>query len=405
MSDLEGPGGEARRQAETWGSASDSAHVYQSRGSQYISHSHVYLHDGVGAAEGATARPGAHGSALERTRERVDLLIRTLSLTHAESQARCAELAGEARRARAEGRAEALAEVQEQLRAAELRVMKAQRMMREAELAREKTEALLTEAQRELALRRRAEERREEERARGNATPGTDPESARRDEEGEQFTELLDRVEAELGAVRDDLRSLGEGMPGHGGARPAARVIEGHLVRQPEEDDVSSHTIPLRGTDAAAKAPRDLFASRAFSAPPAVPLARNAATYVPGPPRRFLIGVAWVVSVIPPCVLMFIVTAIRAEYATEPAVWGAIAFTVVTVLGGVVLYALTLVVAGGVVLGMLDRGSEAGAALVGFAMCLGGSLGLLVASFWTPLTWPGPAGAWGRALASAVGWG
>ncbi|MEV2195364.1 hypothetical protein AB0I02_31015 [Streptomyces phaeochromogenes] len=414
MSDVEGPGRDARRQAETWASATDNAQVYQSGGAQYIAN--LNFQGGGGASEEVMAQAGAHSSALERTQERVGLLIRTLSLTQAEWQARCAELAGEARRARAEGRAQALAEAQEQLRAAEDRVIRAQRMMREAELARERTEALLTEAQRELALRRRAEERREEEQAQGTVALRTDQEAARAlrlDEEGEQFTELLERAEAELGAVHDDLRSLGEELTGQSGGdpEPDARVIEGLVVRQagPGEGEAADGSTALQGTPLGAQPPFDLSphsgVSLPTSAPTSAPRKPGPRTPVPGPPRRWLIGVAWVVSLIPPCVPMFVVTTNRAEYATDPTVGGAIAFTAVTVLVGVLLYLLTLALAALVLLGILDRDSEVGAGLFGAVVCLGGSLVLLVASFWTPLALPGPAGQWGRALASAVGWG
>lgn len=421
MSDVEGLGRDARRRAETWASATDNAQVYQSGGDQYIAN--LNFQGGGGASEEVMAQAGAHRSALERTQERVSLLIRTLSLTQAEWQARCAELAGEARRARAEGRAQALAEAQEQLRAAEDRVIRAQRMMREAELARERTEALLTEAQRELALRRRAEERQEEERAlreeeqaQGAVALRTDQEAARTlrlDEEGEQFTELLERAEAELGAVHDDLRSLGEKLTGQSGdgPEPDARVIEGLVVRQPGpgEGAAADGSTALQDTPLAPQPPVDLAPPNDVSLPTSTSTSAtrkpDPRAPVPGPPRRWRIRVACVIAVIPSGVPMLVVTTIRAEYATEPAVWGAIAFTTVTVLVGVLLYLLVLVLAMFVVLGMLGRDSEFEPTGTVGIVCLGGALVLLVASFWTPLSWPGPAGQWGRALASAVGWG
>jgi len=352
---------------------------------------------------------GTPGTALERTQERVDLLIRVLSLTQAEWQARCAELAEEAQRARAEGRAQALAEVQEHLRAAELRVMKAQRMMREAEQEREKTEALLTQAQRELALRRRAQEREEEEKARRREAAWADGESAhaaRLNEEGEQFTQFLERAEAELGAVRADLRSLGEELPGHDSGQTGERVIEGQWTRGPAQGDgsVDGASNSSRSDDTAVHAPRGRLASNGEREATSTSAGSDRRTPVPGPPRRFLIGVAWALCAIPPWFPMLVVTSNRTAYASDSSLWAVVPFTLVTVIVGAVAWLLSLLLAGSVC-DMLNRDSESGAVMVGCAVFLLGSLLFLVLSFWTPLTWPGPAGAWGQGLASAVGLG
>lgn len=388
MSDLERPGPESGWQTEFRGRASDTGQVYQAGGSQYISH--VHLHGADGSSALATTQVGVRGVALQRTQERVSLLIRTLSLTEAEWQARCAELETQAQRARAEGRAEALAEVQEQLRAAELRVMKAQRMMGEAVREREKAEALLTQAQQELALRRRAEERREEERARsdGGGPRDDEPSSAAHPvEEGEQFTQFIEAVQAELGAVRDDLRLLGEGMPQQYGRNGGAQVIAGESVRRPETGWERAFQTPVQ--------PAQPWA--APTPPQRMP--------VPGPPRPFKIVVAWTLSTVPPLIAMLIVTANRAAYASHASLWKVIPFTGATLLVGLVALALTLFLAGSAVFDALDRDSEANAGLLGCAIFVLGTPVLLLTAFWTPLTWPGPAGAWGRGLASAMGLG
>ncbi|MFI1069893.1 hypothetical protein [Streptomyces puniciscabiei] len=368
--------------AEFKADAADKAHVYQARGSQYISQSNWYVFGADGASNASLIRPGERGAALERTHKRANLLIQALQLTEAEWQARCAELEEEARRARAEGRAEALAEMEEQLRAAELRVMKAQEMMRDAVREREKAETLLTQAQQELALRRRAEERRAAERMRTGEVPSS---AARLREEGEQFTEFLERAAAELGALRDDLRVLGDEAAVRGGTQPA-QVIEGQWTRAGKADT------PARAT-----------AVRSPAAP--APAQGTRREPVPGPPRRFLIALAWTVCAIPPWIPMLVVTANRAAYASGGSLWKTVPFTVVTVLLGAVAYLLGLLLAGVVTVEWLNRDSETAAVGLGCAMFGLGSAVLLLAAFWTPLTWPGPAGAWGKGLASFVGLG
>ncbi|MGW2522902.1 hypothetical protein ACWC09_39130 [Streptomyces sp. NPDC001617] len=393
MSGAEDPGGEVRRQPETWGSASDNGHVYQSKGSQFISH--VHLHGGAGAPEGATAQAGTHGRDLEHTQERVDLLIRALSLTQGEWQARCAELEEKARRAMAEGRAQALAEAQEQLRAAELRVMKAQQMMREAERERQRTQALLTRAQQELALRRRAEERRDEREARRRQAPRAEDEPARTaqlNEEGEQFTDILERAEAELGAVRNDLRRLSEETATQNRGNLADRVIEGQGLRHPAEGapPAPREAVPVRPAD-----------DGAISTP-----GRSGSVPVPASPawvffELFVVGVMCVLAMIPACIPMFVVTSVRAAYASGASLWKVVPFTIVTVLVGLAAWGLTH----GLAMWALEAGNPSDAVLSGVLAFALVEFAVTLASCWTPLTLPGPLGAWGRGLVSAVGVG
>ena len=404
MSDVEGPGRDVPRQAETWGSASDNGHVYQSRGSQFISYVHVY--GGAGASEGAMARAGTHERALEHTQERVDLLIRALSLTQADWQARCAELEEKARRAEAEGRAQALAEAQEQLMAAELRVMKAKQMMGEAQRERQRTEALLTQAQQELALRRRAEERRDEEEARRREAPRVADESesmAHLNEEGEQFTDFLERAQAELGAVRDDLRWLSEGATTQNRGNPADRVIEGQWSRHSAPDESPARAVPhsVQGNGVVAQ-------------PPPFPPASGyewRGTPTPARPRRSWGDVTtdamyYGLHVIPPWIPMLVVTSIRAAFASDASLWKAVPFTIGAVVVGVPAWLFFSLPAALPFLQLLVRGrSEIATDYFKGTILVVASLVPLVASFWTPLTWPGPLGAWGRGLASAFGVG
>ncbi|GGN68954.1 hypothetical protein GCM10011579_042790 [Streptomyces albiflavescens] len=98
-------------------------------------------------------------------------------------------------------------------------------MMREAEGERAKAEVLLAQAQQELARQRRAEERE-----RASSVPSEPADAVRDERETEQFAQLLERAEVELGAVRDELRQLSDEMKSHG-AEGRATVLVGETVR------------------------------------------------------------------------------------------------------------------------------------------------------------------------------
>jgi len=216
-SGLEGWGDSARGRSEAWGRASGNGQVYQSGGDQHVTHVYVTSE--------------ARGQAAHEARERADVVVQVLARAVGEWAARCEELEEQARRAKAEGRAEAHAEFAEKLRDAELRVIQAQRMMREAEEERAKAEALLTQAQQELARQRRTAER---ERA-ANAESRSADMASERQETG-QFAQLMEQAEAELGAVRDKLRLLSDEMHFDGGEqRPT--VVQGQVVDGEAMDD------------------------------------------------------------------------------------------------------------------------------------------------------------------------
>ncbi|MFJ8162821.1 hypothetical protein ACIRBY_18110 [Streptomyces sp. NPDC096136] len=209
----------------------------------------------------------------------------------------------QARRAKAEARAEAHAEFADRLRGAELLVMQAQRTVRKAEEERAKAEALLAQAQQELARRRRDVERD------GRGTPRTGPADSQRDrQEADEFSDVLARAEAQLGAVREELRQL-------------------------------------------------------------------------------------------------VVTTNRVAFRSDAGLWGVLLFTSGTALAGAVVVIFGTPLARKAATVMLDRDSEAGAGVPAFLLSIAASAVFLVAAFFTPLSWPGPAGAWGRGLATAVGLG
>ncbi|MFE0422115.1 hypothetical protein [Streptomyces sp. NPDC058953] len=345
----------------TYGRASDSAQVYQSGADQYVTHLHITV--------------AARSEAAHDARDRADVVVQGLTHAVGELKARCEELEEKARRAKAEGRAEAHAEFTERLRNAELSVIKAQRTMRQAEEERAKAEALLARARQELAKHRRAADRDEPDTPRA-ALVGPSP----ADREADQFSDLLERAEAELGSVREELRQLGEEINGRDHARAAERTIEGEWTSSPDPSPPPT----------AAPSP---------ARPSATPPKRQR----PGPPRRSLIGLVWLLCTLPPWIPVLVITANRAAFGSDASLWGVLPFAFFTVLGGAVLLLLALLLAGTAAMDMLNRKSEEGPGITAFLLTVVASAIFLLSAFFTPLTWPGPAGAWGRGLASLVG--
>ncbi|MEV7859388.1 hypothetical protein AB0O86_11260 [Streptomyces hirsutus] len=375
MSDLESGEGSARRRPGTWGRASDNAHVYQSGADQYVTHIHI-------AAE-------ARGQAADEARARADSVVQALTHAVGEWAARCQELEEQVRRAKSEGRAEAQAEFAKRLQDAELRVMQAQRVMREAEEERARAEAMLAQAQQELAQQRRAAERDRE-----AVAPLRDPVGFERDrQDTEQFSDLMERAKAELGAVREELRQLGEEINEQDGGRDTARVVAGQWARQP-----GAAGQPASARSAASNGNGGVPARRA----PAGTVRRTPA---PGPSRRLQGGVALVLCMLPPWVPVVVITANRAVYASEATPLQRASFTTVSVLLGAGASWLALAIVVLAVASLVDdwiserQGWVAAVCVLAVAVCL------FVAAFFTPLDWPGPAGEWGRELASLVGLG
>ncbi|MFF6814648.1 hypothetical protein ACFZAG_32875 [Streptomyces sp. NPDC012403] len=373
MSELGNGEGDALRPARTYGRASDNAQVIQSGGNQYVTNIHIVE---------------AQGEDVREARTRADKVVQALAHAVGEWMARCQELEEQAKRAKAEGRAEAHTEFAGKLRDAELRVMQAQRMMRQAEEERARAEALLARTQRELAR-----QRREAERDRDTA-PRHEPVGLASDrQDTEEFSDLLERAESELGAVREELRQLSEEINGQGGERDTPQVIEGEWTQ--------------RSGTAEQPTPARLVAPNGDGGVPVgrAPGGTSKRTPVPGPPRRLLIAGGWALCALPPWIPMLAVTVNRAAYASDASLWEVVPFTFFTALVGVVGCLLALVLAAIVTLGWLDRDSETNAGVFAFLLSVVASVALFVAGFFTPLDWPGPAGAWGRGLASFMGLG
>ncbi|MGC0377982.1 hypothetical protein [Streptomyces sp. SAI-229] len=360
---------------ETWGHASDNGQVYQSRANQYITHIHV--------AE-------ARSRTAHEARRRADVVVQVLTRAVGEWAARCQELEEQVRQARADGHAEAQAEFAERLKDAELRVMRAQSTMRQAEQERARAEELLAQAQMELARRRREAERdaaQEREATPLPAHPGLSQEA----QDSEGFSDLMERAEAELGVVREELRQLGEEIDGD---TVETEAVQGEwTVRhdgQPEEPGTAG---PVPGTPSGGVAPGRTSPTLAtFKRIPSL-----------GPPRLRRIGFVWLAWEVPATIPMLVVTANRAAYGTDAHVLVQALFTVGSVLAGAVALLMSAAVLAFFAEAFLTRESERRPGTDGVLMAVLVLLVLFVSAFFTPLDWPGPAGTWGSAVASLAG--
>ncbi|MFD7688106.1 hypothetical protein [Streptomyces sp. NPDC059781] len=206
--------GEARRHVEARGRASDDGQVYQSGADQYVTHIHI-----------AEARCRTAQEACQRA----DAVVHVLTRAVGELAARCQELEERAGSARAEGRAEARAEFAERLRDAELRVMRAQRVMWAAEEKRAEAEETLARARQEPARRPRTAEREQE------AASVRDPAVPARGWEGAEWLPgFVESARAELDAVREELRQLGEEADRGDGQWTAPVIVGGKWVQEPD---------------------------------------------------------------------------------------------------------------------------------------------------------------------------
>ncbi|MFC8389968.1 hypothetical protein [Streptomyces sp. NPDC057238] len=182
--------GEARGHAETWGRASGGGQVNQAGADQYVIHVHV-----------------------PEDRDRTD----------DEWAARCRELEEQVRNARAEGRAEARAEFAKRLRDAELRAVRAERIMREAEEKRARAEEMLARARQEPDSRRQTAEREQETASvRDSAGPAQDGEGVE-----ETGVPLVDALAAGGVMFREQLRRLGMVTGRRDGRGTAPRIVDG----------------------------------------------------------------------------------------------------------------------------------------------------------------------------------
>ncbi|MFF4395672.1 hypothetical protein [Streptomyces sp. NPDC001480] len=201
-------GGERIR---AYGCASENGLVIQSGANQYVTYIQLTVE---------------HEQAVLEARDRADHVVHTLTRAVGQLAMRCDDLEEKARRAKAEGRAEAHAEFAEKLKDAELHVLHTQQMMRAAQEARAETEKLLDEAYRELA-RLRGEAVGDAGTVAGAADAAGDSPETRR------FAHSMEQAEAKLGTVRDNLRQLSEEAHSRG-SEPPPGVVPGPRVVKPD---------------------------------------------------------------------------------------------------------------------------------------------------------------------------
>jgi hypothetical protein len=228
------------------GIASDNGGVYQAVGDQTVTH--LNLHVGTATGLNGSREIGPRVTP-EGAQRHTQLVIEALALTVEHFRKKCAELAEEARRARAEGRREALREVQEKLRDAESRVIRAQEKKREAERERERLEALM------------ARTRYEAEAARRQPTqPWARPDDER------AFEDILASADHELSLIRSELSSLASDLGKDEEPSGGDRVVSGEVVSEsPQEQRFGkavSNESALAGVTAAASTRRPESAAR-----------------------------------------------------------------------------------------------------------------------------------------------
>ncbi|MEW2040700.1 hypothetical protein AB0885_27130 [Streptomyces sp. NPDC005534] len=293
-------------QIHIFGTASDNAGVYQAGRDQNVTHYNLH----VGSSPGTTGSTHIDRRVTaQAAQQHTQQIIEVLALVVEHYRKRCAELAEEARRARAEGRSEALREVQEKLRDAELRVMRAQEKKREAERERERLEVLLAKTHYESEEARRQPTRR---------WGQSDDERA--------FEDVLASADDELRLIRAELRTLASDL-GTGGAD--GEVVSAEPVPGPRSGLDLAQTAP--GTAASPARPSGSQASRTESQP----------RVRPGQDRLYLGRLFFVAAGLP---MPIAGAAIRAVYSREPgvAVVWSILFPVVALLLAVAEVSLLL---------------------------------------------------------------
>ncbi|MFD3514155.1 hypothetical protein [Streptomyces sp. NPDC058657] len=209
---------------EQRGEASGEAQFFQARNDQQITQwiSHVHL----------------CGSHAEQIRAEADGLVRQLTHVVGALQEERDALKGEVRRARAEGRADALREVQSQLQDSELRLMGLRRRWEEAKQGREQAEQLLADARRAAeAYRREAEElrRKQGEGVRDGIRAGRLLQEVTDVGRSADYDRVVSQADAQLDGMRDELRKLSADMRVRLDDGADGRVVPGAVVPEAVE--------------------------------------------------------------------------------------------------------------------------------------------------------------------------
>ncbi|MGK4583579.1 hypothetical protein [Kitasatospora sp. HPMI-4] len=338
-SDREGalPAPYGGRSLSSHATASEHGRVYQSAGTQQITEHHYHYSVEL---QGQLACAIAQRQSADQTMAGTEKVVLFLLDMVASLEVRCVNLEERESKARAAGRAEALAEIQQELRDSEERLVHAQDRLARARREREAAENLRADA-----LRRAEEYRLAYEELKRQQDP-----SDRRDRltdwrtadlmELSEYDRALEAVDAELAAYRQEINRLSE-QAGRRFPTSDPEVVPGEVVGRTAEDQ---HRIELRGRI------REVLDSSPYVVRSELP-AQPGGTAPPAP-RSGMVGwlIAWLVRIVllllPPLTLMVVGAGIRTMYSSDPGptVLAGVLFTVFGVGGCVVLEAVLLFV-------------------------------------------------------------
>ncbi|MEU4497161.1 hypothetical protein AB0F96_27880 [Streptomyces sp. NPDC023998] len=359
---------------------------YLAGGDQHITHLSVQL-------------SGLHhelerGTDIDKTRAGTERVVVFLYRMVGALEDRCAGLEKQAQEARAGGRAEALEEIRQDLEASEARLQQVHLKLRRAREERDRAEALLADAQRAADEFRRAAEVAREQQAGGEESGSGGGIGAAGIRDLSDYDRAMQTADEELEQLSRELHRLSDNMR-NGLREPGGeRVVQGEVV--------PGSTGASFGGRAASQAAANIGLPSAVAREPQ-PAVQSKPKHVPGPRRPGRVWFVWAGCLIAPCILMFMITSLRAAFSAGAPLWQPILFTVPTVVVCLIAWIVACWLAGIATVDGINRNSEADASCFGQFLIAGGSLLLGLAAFWTPLTWPGPAGAWGSALVAAVG--
>lgn len=207
------------------GSASDDGQVYQARGDQRITHVSFNFNERASVQHQSLMQAANAQQARTATNE----IIGFLGGMIADLQVECTALREEARQAKAAGRAEALGEIQDDLRDYELRLLQAQSRLKEAQREREVAELLLIEAQRTAEKYRKDAEDLQRDRQRGAAT-ARDSHKRAEHRDLRDYDRAMEGVDDGLAELREELRRLGNQVSQRLRDPSEMQVVQGEVV-------------------------------------------------------------------------------------------------------------------------------------------------------------------------------
>ncbi|MET9176979.1 hypothetical protein ABZX88_01960 [Kitasatospora aureofaciens] len=324
------------------GRAADEGQVFQARGDQYITQVSFSLADGSGSHSQMLERAANAQQTRVGYQQLVDILLGMVASLEADRSV----LKEKARRAKAEGRAEALEEIQGMLRGYELKLMQTQARLKEAQHEREVAERLLIETQRAAEEYRRAAEDLAQQRQ-ASAARSAIGQSGLRDLH--TYDVAMESVDAGLEALRTELRRLSNEMSQRL-VEPSDRIVSGDVVDSRVNSPDWKLPTEMNPQDLDAQAEEGgptTTAIPSWSADDALPIAEeegdDATTSDPSARGRSVASrsvsgflLTALVFLLPPVPLAIAGTSIRLTYSADPlpaVIWGLL-FTIAVSLVG-----------------------------------------------------------------------